>query len=76
MPISHKQTRGYGLVLGFEAGESFGGVVKGVINAFATEEQTITRFHIHASPILSEMQFQQLPDSGRIVPAEWQNSQK
>jgi hypothetical protein len=29
---------GLGLVLGFEAGEAFGGVVKGVVNAFAAEE--------------------------------------
>ena len=43
---------GFGLVLGLEAGEGFGGVVKGVINAFAAEEQTITRFHVHASSIL------------------------
>jgi hypothetical protein len=35
---SDEQPDGFGLVLGFEAGEGFGGVVKGVINAFATEE--------------------------------------
>ena len=28
-------SNGLGLVLGFEAGEGFGGVVKGVVNAFA-----------------------------------------
>ena len=45
----HEQALSVGLVLGLEAGEGFGGVVKGVVNALATEEQTVTRFHFHAS---------------------------
>jgi hypothetical protein len=31
----HEQSVGLGLVFGFEAGKGFGGVVKGVVNAFA-----------------------------------------
>jgi len=34
----HEQAIGFGLVLGLEAGEGFGGVVEGVVNAFATEK--------------------------------------
>jgi hypothetical protein len=34
----HEQAIGLGLVLGLEAGEGFGSVVKGVINALAAEE--------------------------------------
>jgi len=48
----HEQALGLGLVLGPEAGEGFGGVVEGVIDAFATEEETVTQFHVHASSIL------------------------
>ena len=40
-----QQALGDGLVLGLEAREGFGGVVKGVVNAFATEEQAVTVFH-------------------------------
>ena len=36
-------------VLGLETGEGLGGVVKGVINAVATEEEAITRFDFRAS---------------------------
>ena len=39
-------------ILGLEAGEGFGGVVKGVIDAFAAEEESVTQFHVHASSIL------------------------
>ena len=34
----HEQTIGLGLDFGLEAGEGFGGVVKSVIDALATEE--------------------------------------
>jgi hypothetical protein len=40
-----QQARGLGLFLGLEALEGLGGVVKSVVNAFATEKQTITLFH-------------------------------
>jgi len=48
-----EQARGLGLVLGLEALEGFGGVVEGVVNALATQEQTIAIFHssIRIEPI-------------------------
>jgi hypothetical protein len=63
----HQQSSGFGFVLGFEAGEGFGGVVKSVKNAFATEKQTITRFHVHASSMLPWGLFRRLGNSGTIV---------
>ena len=48
----HEQAGGFDFVLGLEGGEGFGGVVEGVIHAFATEEEAITRFHVHASSSL------------------------
>ena len=39
--------------LGLETLEAFGDGIEGVVNAFTTEEQTITQFHVHASSRLT-----------------------
>jgi hypothetical protein len=40
-----QQAHGLGAVFGLEALEGFGGVVEGVVNALATEEEAVTFFH-------------------------------
>jgi len=40
-----QETFGDGFIVSLEALELFGGVVKGVIDAFAAEEQAVTVFH-------------------------------
>jgi len=45
---SNNYSGGLGLVFGFEAFDSFGDLIEGIVNALATEEQAITQFHAHA----------------------------
>jgi len=59
---------GLDLILGLQGREGFGGGVKSVIDAFATKEEAITQFHVHASSRLADNRFLRLGSSGAMRP--------